>query len=81
MDAWLTVHFYILLQEAKPSLLTCLFLGEFQTARLIEQAQKMGRHSSFPNLSTWENGLVLYEPEKLKETLASLEPQESPHNP
>lgn len=79
MGAWLTEqlllhHFY---KEAKTIATYLSFPHEFQTARLIEQAQKDGKTILIPK--TYPHGkmdLVLYEPEKLeKNSFGLLEPQ------
>ena len=60
MDAWLTEQLLLhpFYKEAKTIATYLSFPHEFQTARLIEEAQKMGRLSSFPKpIPQWENGL------------------------
>jgi len=79
MDAWLTEQllqhpFY---NEAQTIATYLSFPHEFQTARLIEQAQKDGKTILIPK--TYPHGkmdLVLYEPEKLeRNSFGLLEPQ------
>ena len=59
MDAWLTeqllVHpFY---KEAKTIATYLSFPHEFRQLDSLNKLKKIGRHSSFPKLSTWKNGL------------------------
>ena len=79
MDAWLTEQllqhpFY---KEAKTIVTYLSFPHEFQTARLIDQAQKDGKTLLIPK--TYPHGkmdFVLYEPEKLeRNSFGLLEPQ------
>ena len=79
MDAWLTEQllqhpFY---KEAQTIATYLSFPHEFQTARLIEQAQKDGKTILIPK--TYPHGkmdFVLYEPEKLeRNSFGLLEPQ------
>lgn len=81
MDDWLTNQllqhpFY---KEAKTIATYLSFPHEFQTARLIEQAQKDGKTILIPK--TYPHGkmdFVLYEPEKLEQnSFGLLEPQGS----
>lgn len=81
MDDWLTNQllqhpFY---KEAKTIATYLSFPHEFQTARLIEQAQKDGKTILIPK--TYPHGkmdFVLYEPEKLeRNSFGLLEPQGS----
>ena len=79
MDAWLTEPLLLhpLYKEAKTIATYLSFPHEFQTAELIEQAQKDGKTILIPK--TYPQGkmdLVLYEPEKLeKNSFGLLEPQ------
>ena len=79
MDAWLNEQLLLhpFYKEAKTIATYLSFPHEFQTARLIEQAQKDGKTILIPK--TYPQGkmdLVLYEPEKLeKNSFSLLEPQ------
>ena len=79
MDAWLTEQLLLhpFYKEAKTIATYLSFPHEFQTARLIEQAQKDGKTILIPK--TYPQGkmdLVLYEPEKLeRNSFGLLEPQ------
>lgn len=79
MDAWLTEQLLLhpFYKEAKTIATYLSFPHEFQTAELIEQAQKDGKTILIPK--TYPQGkmdLVLYEPEKLeKNSFGLLEPQ------
>lgn len=79
MDAWLTEQLLLhpFYKEAKNIATYLSFPHEFQTAELIEQAQKDGKTILIPK--TYPQGkmdLVLYEPEKLeKNSFGLLEPQ------
>ena len=69
MDAWLTEQLLLhpFYKEAKTIATYLSFPHEFQTARLIEQAQKDGKTLLIPK--TYPHGkmdFVLYEPEKLE---------------
>ena len=69
MNDWLTEQFFQhpFYKEAKTIATYLSFPHEFQTARLIEQAQKDGKTILIPK--TYPHGkmdLVLYEPEKLE---------------
>lgn len=72
MDAWLTEQLLLhpFYKEAKTIATYLSFPHEFQTAELIEQAQKDGKTILIPK--TYPQGkmdLVLYEPEKLEKIL------------
>ena len=79
MDAWLTEQLLLhpFYKEAKTIATYLSFPHEFQTARLIEQAQKDGKTLLIPK--TYPHGkmdFVLYEPEKLeRNSFGLLEPQ------
>ena len=79
MDAWLTEQLLLhpFYKEAKTIATYLSFPHEFQTARLIEQAQKDGKTILIPK--TYLHGkmdFVLYEPEKLeRNSFGLLEPQ------
>ena len=79
MDAWLTGQLLLhpFYKEAKTIATYLSFPHEFQTARLIEQAQKDGKTLLIPK--TYPHGkmdFVLYEPEKLeRNSFGLLEPQ------
>ena len=79
MDAWLTEQLLLhpFYKEAKTIATYLSFPHEFQTAELIEQAQKDGKTILIPK--TYPQGkmdLVLYEPEKLeRNSFGLLEPQ------
>ena len=79
MDAWLTEQLLLhpFYKEAKTIATYLSFPHEFQTARLIEQAQKDGKTLLIPK--TYPQGkmdFVLYEPEKLeRNSFGLLEPQ------
>ena len=79
MDAWLTEQLLLhpFYKKAKTIATYLSFPHEFQTAELIEQAQKDGKTILIPK--TYPQGkmdLVLYEPEKLeKNSFGLLEPQ------
>ena len=79
MDAWLTEQLLLhpFYKEAKTIATYLSFPHEFQTARLIEQAQEDGKTILIPK--TYPHGkmdFVLYEPEKLeRNSFGLLEPQ------
>ena len=79
MDAWLTEQLLLhpFYKEAKTIATYLSFPHEFQTARLINQAQKDGKTILIPK--TYPHGkmdFVLYEPEKLeRNSFGLLEPQ------
>ena len=79
MNDWLTEQFFQhpFYKEAKNIATYLSFPHEFQTARLIEQAQKDGKTILIPK--TYPHGkmdFVLYEPEKLeRNSFGLLEPQ------
>jgi len=79
MDAWLTEQLLLhpFYKEAKTIATYLSFPHEFQTARLINQAQKDGKTLLIPK--TYPHGemdFVLYEPEKLeRNSFGLLEPQ------
>ena len=79
MDAWLTEQLLLhpFYKKAKTIATYLSFPHEFQTARLIEQAQKDGKTLLIPK--TYPHGkmdFVLYEPEKLeRNSFGLLEPQ------
>ena len=79
MDAWLTEQLLLhaFYKEAKTIATYLSFPHEFQTARLIEEAQKDGKTILIPK--TYPHGkmdFVLYEPEKLeRNSFGLLEPQ------
>ena len=79
MNDWLTEQFlqHPFYKEAKTIATYLSFPHEFQTARLIEQAQKDGKTILIPK--TYPQGkmdFVIYEPEKLKRnSFGLLEPQ------
>ena len=79
MDAWLTEQLLLhpFYKEAKTIATYLSFPHEFQTARLIEQAQKDWKTILIPK--TYPQGkmdFVLYEPEKLeRNSFGLLEPQ------
>ena len=79
MDAWLTEQLLLhpFYKEAKTIATYLSFPHEFQTARLIEQAQKDGKTLLIPK--TYPHGkmdFVLYEPEKLeRNSFGLLEPK------
>ena len=80
MDAWLTEQLLLhpFYKEAKTIATYLSFPHEFQTAELIEQAQKDGKTILIPK--TYPQGkmdLVLYEPEKLeKKSFGVFEPSQ-----
>ena len=79
MDAWLTEQLLLhpFYKEAKTIATYLSFPHEFQTTRLIEQAQKDGKTLLIPK--TYSQGkmdFVLYKPEQLeKNSFGLLEPQ------
>ena len=79
MNDWLTEQFlqHTFYKEAKTIATYLSFPHEFQTVRLIEQAQKDGKNILIPK--TYPHGkmdFVLYEPEKLeRNSFGLLEPQ------
>ena len=79
MDAWLTEQLLLhsFYKEAKTIATYLSFPHEFQTTRLIEEAQKDGKNILIPK--TYSQGkmdFVLYEPEKLEQnSFGLLEPQ------
>ena len=79
MDAWLTEQLLLhpFYKEAKIIATYLSFPHEFQTARLIEEAQKDGKNILIPK--TYSQGkmdFVLYKPEQLeKNSFGLLEPQ------
>ena len=79
MDAWLTEQLLLhpFYKEAKTIATYLSFPHEFQTTRLIEEAQKDGKNILIPK--TYSQGkmdFVLYEPEKLERNSFGLfEPQ------
>lgn len=79
MDAWLTEQLLLhpFYKEAKTIATYLSFPHEFQTARLIEEAQKDGKNILIPK--TYSQGkmdFVLYKPEQLeKNSFGLLEPQ------
>lgn len=79
MNDWLTEQFFQhpFYKEAKTIATYLSFPHEFQTAKLIEQAQKDGKTILIPK--TYPHGkmdFVLYEPEKLeRNSFGLLEPQ------
>lgn len=81
MNDWLTEQFFQhpFYKEAKTIATYLSFPHEFQTAELIEQAQKDGKTILIPK--TYPHGkmdLVFYEPEKLeRNSFGLLEPQDS----
>ena len=87
INDWLTDQFFQhpFYKEAKTIATYLSFPHEFQTARLIEQAQKMGRHSSFQkpiHMGKWtlfymnqrNSKEILLDFLNLKETSQSLNP-------
>ena len=79
MDAWLTEQLLLhsFYKEAKTIATYRSFPHEFQTARLIEQAQKDGKTLLIPKTYPYgKMDFVLYEPEKLeRNSFGLLEPQ------
>ena len=79
MDAWLTEQLLLhpFYKEAKAIATYLSFPHEFQTARLIEQAQKDGKTLLIPKTYPYgKMDFVLYEPEKLeRNSFGLLEPQ------
>ena len=79
MDAWLTEQLLLhpFYKEAKTIATYLSFPHEFQTARLIEQAQKDEKTILIPKTYPYRKmDFVLYEPEKLeRNSFGLLEPQ------